>query len=62
VIRKNKVTPIEVKSASYRHHSSLDKFNAKFSKTVGESYIVYAKDVMVRNNITHIPFYMAMFL
>ena len=62
IIRKNKVSPIEVKSASYRYHSSLDKFSAKFSRTVGESYIVYTKDVMVREGITHIPVYMAMFL
>ena len=62
IIRKNKVSPIEVKSASYRFHSSIDKFKVKFSKTVGESYIVYTKDVMVRDGITHIPIYMAMFL
>ena len=62
IIRKNKVSPVEVKSASYRYHSSLDKFNAKFSKSIGKSYIVYTKDVMVKDNITHIPVYMAMFL
>ena len=62
IIRNNKVSPIEVKSASYRYHSSLDKFNAKFSKTIGESYIVYTKDVVVKENITHIPVYMAMFV
>ena len=62
IVRKNKVSPIEVKSASYRHHSSLDKFRAKFSKTIGESYIVYTKDVTVKDSIIHIPVYMAMFL
>ena len=62
IIRKNKVSPIEVKSASYRYHSSLDKFKMKFSKTIGESYIVYTKDIMVKEGITHIPVYMAMFL
>ena len=62
IARKRKVSPIEVKSASYRYHSSLDKFKAKFSKRIGESFIVYTKDVMVRDGITHIPIYMAMFL
>jgi predicted AAA+ superfamily ATPase len=62
ILNKNRISPIEVKSASYRYHSSLDKFNAKFSKTIGKSYIVYTKDVMVRDDITHIPVYMAMFL
>ena len=62
IIRKNKVSPIEVKSATYKSHSSLDKFRAKFSKTAGEPYIVYTKDVMVKDGITHIPVYMSMFL
>ena len=35
---------------------------AKFSKSVGEQYIIYTKDVMVKDNITHIPVYMTMFL
>ena len=62
IVRKNKVSPVEVKSASYRYHSSLDKFKAKFSKNIGESYIIYTKDVIVKDGITHIPIYMAMFL
>jgi len=62
IIRKNKVSPIEVKSASYRRHSSLDKFKTKFAKTIGEPFIVYTKDVMVREGVTHIPVYMAMYL
>ena len=62
ITRNNKVSPIEVKSALYRHHSSLDKFNSKFSRTVGTPYIVYTKDIVVKEGITHIPIYMAMFL
>jgi hypothetical protein len=62
IIRGKKVSPVEVKSASYRYHSSLDKFNVKFSKTTGKSYIVYPKDIMVKNGIIHIPVYMTMFL
>ena len=62
IVRKKKVSPIEVKSASYKYHSSLDKFKAKFSKNIGESYIVYTKDVMLREGIIHIPIYMVQFL
>ena len=62
ITKKNKVCPVEVKSASYRKHSSLDKFRKKFSKKVGESYILYSKDVMVRDGVIHLPLYMAMFL
>ena len=57
-----KVTPIEVKSGSYRSHSSLDKFRKKFSSKIGPSYILYTKDVMVKDDILHLPIYMTMFL
>ena len=57
-----KISPIEVKSGSYRSHSSLDKFMAKFSDKVGTPYILYTKDVMQKDGILHLPIYMAMFL
>ena len=57
-----KIAPIEVKSGNYRSHSSLDKFRKKFSSKLGQSYIFYTKDVMVKDNILHLPIYMAMFL
>ncbi|MGM9607274.1 MAG: ATP-binding protein [Oscillospiraceae bacterium] len=57
-----KVAPIEVKSGNYRSHSSLDKFRKKFSSKIGNSYILYTKDVMEKDGIIHLPIYMAMFL
>lgn len=57
-----KISPIEVKSANYRSHSSLDKFRRKFSSKIGTSYILYPKDVMEKDGIWHLPLYMAMFL
>ncbi len=57
-----KVSPIEVKSSSYRSHLSLDKFRAKFSGKIGEPYILYPKDLMIKDGILHLPLYMAMFL
>lgn len=57
-----KVAPVEVKSNNYTSHSSLDKFRAKFSSKIGNSYILYSKDVMIKDNIIHLPFYMAIFL
>ncbi len=62
IIRGTKISPIEVKSSSYRKHSSLDKFKTKFSKRIGESYIIYQKDLMVKDGVIHIPVYMSMFL
>ncbi len=55
----NKISPIEVKSGNYHSHSSLDKFNKRFSSVLGNSYILYTKDVMVKDGIIHLPLYMA---
>jgi len=57
-----KICPVEVKSSAYRAHSSLDKFRRKFSQTRGNAYILYTKDVMIKDNVIHLPIYMAMFL
>ena len=57
-----KISPVEVKSSAFRSHSSLDKFRNKFSKNLGDSYILYQKDVMIKDDIIHLPIYMAMLL
>ena len=57
-----KISPVEVKSANYHSHSSLDKFRKKFSHKVGTPYILYPKDLMQKDGIWHLPLYMAMFL
>ena len=62
ISRNNKISPIEVKSAAYQAHSSLDKFRRKFSQSLGDSYVLYSKDVMIKDNVIHLPVYMAMFL
>jgi hypothetical protein len=60
--RGGKVCPIEVKSAEYKAHSSLDKFRRKFSKKLGASYILYTKDLMIKDGVIHLPIYMAMLI
>lgn len=62
ITEKKRISPIEVKSANYRSHSSLDKFRKKFSSKIGTPYILYPKDVMEKDGIWHLPLYMAMFL
>lgn len=62
ISQQKKISPVEVKSANYRSHSSLDKFMKKFSNRVGMSYILYPKDVMEKDGILHLPLYMASFL
>lgn len=54
-----KLAPVEVKSGSYRSHASLDKFRSHFASVVGNSYILYTKDVMIKDGIIHLPLYMA---
>ena len=62
VRRDDEICPVEVKSGAYQRHASLDKFMRRFKRRLGEAYILYAKDVMVKDGIRHIPLYMAMFL
>lgn len=59
-----KIAPVEVKSGDYRSHSSLDKFRKHFSSisVIGNSYILYTRDVMKKDGIVHLPLYMAEFL
>lgn len=53
---------MEVKSGTYRQHSSLDKFRSKFRGKIGQAYILYTKDILVKEDVVHLPVYMAMFL
>ena len=62
ISNNKKIIPIEVKSSSYRSHSSLDKFITKFNSRLGEKFILYQKDVMIKDNIVHLPVYMTMFI
>ncbi len=60
--KKRKICPIEVKSSSYQRHTSIDKFYRKYSDTLGQSYILYTKDIMEKDDILYLPIYMTMFL
>ena len=59
ITQGKKIAPVEVKSGDYRSHSSLDKFHRIFRTVIGNSYILYAKDVMIKDGIIHLPLYMA---
>lgn len=62
ISRNNKICPLEVKSSAYTSHSSLDKYMKKFKGRFGQPYIIYSKDLLVKDNIVHLPIYMTMFL
>jgi len=59
---EGQICPVEVKSSAYRLHSSLDKFKKKFKKKLGDSYLLYTKDIMIKDDVIHLPLYMAIFL
>ena len=62
IAKDRKIVPIEVKSSNYRYHTSLDKFTVKFNQYLGEKYIIYTNDLMIKDGIIHIPVYMTIFL
>lgn len=57
-----KIAVVEVKSSTYRKHSSLDKFINKYGKRINNAYILYQKDLMIKDGIIHLPIYMGIFL
>ena len=56
--RGNKLCPIEVKSSGYKSHVSLDEFCKKYSKHVGNRYLVYTKDLRKDGETLLVPVYM----
>ncbi len=60
--RDRKICPVEVKSSSFKRHSSLDKFMRKFKGRIGEPVILYQGDIMNRDGVLHLPLYLAIFL
>ena len=56
--RGAKICPIEVKSASYKSHVSLDAFCEKFSARIDKRYVVCTKDLRHDGKTTILPVYM----
>lgn len=56
--RGNKLCPIEVKSSGYKSHASLDEFCKKYSKYLGNRYLVYTKDLRKDSETLLVPVYM----
>lgn len=59
---KYKIYPIEVKSTKRYSTDSLGKFNEKFSKRIGCSYIIHPKNLAIKDSNICIPPYMAICL
>lgn len=62
ITSKNKIIPIEVKSSAVKNHKSIDAFEKKYSKYVGERYLLSQKDVGKEGTLKQRPIYMTLFL
>lgn len=56
------IFPIEVKSSKNYTIKSLQKFNQKFHKRIGASYIIHPRNFMIKDEIICIPPYMTFLL
>lgn len=59
---KNKIIPVEVKSSNVRNHKSIDEFAVKYSKYVGDRYLVSQKDVGSIGMLKLKPVYMVPYI
>lgn len=55
----NKIFPIEVKSSGYKSHASLTAMRDIYSSHIGQSYLLYTKDLKAEDGILFLPAYMA---
>ena len=55
---RNKVIPIEVKSSAVKNHKSIDNFAVKYSKQVGDRFLLSQKDVGKIGTLKLKPIYM----
>jgi hypothetical protein len=57
--RKNNIHAIEVKSGKNTTHRSLDKFSAKYFDWLDTPYLLWDRDLLIKDGILHLPLYMA---
>ena len=62
ITSRGKVIPIEVKSSAVKNHKSIDSFAIKYSKQVGERFLLSQKDVGKIGTLKLKPIYMILFL
>ncbi len=60
--KKGKISPLEVKSSNYIAHKSLDRFIDKYKRKLGQPYIIYTKDLKIKDGIVCLPVYLTFLL
>lgn len=56
---KLRISPIEAKSSKNYTTVSLDDFKKKFTKRIGEEFVLHTKQLSVKGNRTYLPLYMS---
>lgn len=59
---KYKINPIEVKATKKYSTVSMERFTEKYKQRIGEAIVLHPKNLAVRDGITYLPCYMAIFL
>ena len=58
----NRISVIEVKTGRSTLHSSLDHLMSKYTKHLGQCYVLHTKDLRKERNLLYLPIYMAICL
>lgn len=58
ILKGRRIVPVEVKSSGYTSHKSFDYFKEKYPIKMNDRYIIYTKDLKIKDGITFIPAYM----
>ena len=58
----SKIVPLEVKSSGGRTHESIDVFCGKYSRHIGDMFLLSQKDVGHQEQLQFKPIYMLPFI
>ena len=58
----NRISVIEVKTGRSTLHSSLDHLMSKYTKHLGQCYVLHTKDLRKERDLLYLPIYMAICL
>jgi len=58
----NRISVIEVKTGRSTLHSSLDHLMDKYTKHLGQCYVLHTKDLRKERDLLYLPIYMAICL
>ncbi len=61
-VDKSKIVPLEVKSNQTKKHESIDNFGVKYSKYVGQKYLISNKDYFKEKDLINLPYYLLPFI